>query len=161
MMNKWMISLCFLLKLTSSNAGVDTLSAYLDKIKNQMKQPAAPIPPLNSLPHFFYPKKHLNSDPFIAKLPQSKEKIIFSKNKQALKASSIESIRYNGMLKQDSFLWAIISWPNGELSSVGLGGYLGKNNWKVIDIKEDSLLMEGKTLVAGRWIKQVKALHFG
>ncbi|KTD39323.1 Tfp pilus assembly protein PilP [Legionella nautarum] len=160
-MNKWMICLCFLLKLTSSNAAVDTLSFYLSKIKNQLQQPADSIPQLKRLPRFFYPKKHPNSDPFVAKLPRHETKIIFSKDKQLLQSSSMESIRYNGMLKQDSFLWAIISWPNGELSFVGLGGYLGKNNWKVIEIREDSLLMEEKTLVAGRWIKQVKALHFG
>ncbi|KTC85663.1 pilus assembly protein PilP [Legionella drozanskii] len=161
MMNKWIVAFFFLLNLTSSHASVDTLTLYLNKIKSQLMRAADPIPPLNRLSPFFYPKMHQNSDPFIAKLSRHKANAIFTKDKQLLKSSSVESIRYNGVLKQDSFLWAIISWPNGELSSVGLGGYLEKNNWKVIDIKEDSLLIEGKTLVTGQWIRQVKALHFG
>ncbi len=143
------------------NSSADlSLDDYLKRVRSRAMHQPKPIPRLERLDKFHYPVADARLNPFQIKSTKLIRKVENRKGiKQPLEEFPLKSLIFVGILKENSETWALISRRNGELFSIKVGDYMGENEGRVIEIKDSSLRLEEKTVVAGILKKEIKEIY--
>ncbi len=80
------------------------------------------------------------------------------RTKQPLEAYPLEAIKFVGILKQNKNICALIAQPDGLVSQVKVGNYIGKNYGQIIQIKNDVIIIDETVQIAGRWEKRKRSI---
>ncbi len=138
------------------------LQRYLNDIKTRPVKPIEPIPEFVLPPKFAYPENDKRRSPFkpIAVEMPSKESFTPNTNrpKQPLEAFPLDALKFVGVIKEGSVVWGLIQQPDGLVSRVKPGDYMGKNFGQIIRIDDSSIQLEEIVQVAGKWEKQMFTL---
>lgn len=84
----------------------------------------------------------------------------FERIKEPLEAFSLSDLSMVGTVtKPDGYLWALIENPEGVISAVKYGQYLGQNFGKVIDVTTKKIsILEIVPDGPGRWIERPQVM---
>lgn len=149
--------------MTACTSSADSeLSRYIFEIKARKARPIEPLPQFSPLPKFAYPLLDNRRSPFKpreVKVAQDKMAPNTNRPKQPLENFPLDSLKFVGILKQGSTIWALISEPNGEIARVKPGDYMGQNFGKVIGINEKLLRLEETVQIAGKWKKHITTIN--
>lgn len=157
---KWfLLKLLSLLLISCDNSADLNADKTSNQIKLQSLQKPKPIPKLESLDAFSYPEELNWSNPFEAKLPETKTMDHRLRVKPNLEHFALKSLKYVGILKNGTEVWALINRSDGVVSPVKKGDLLGEKGGKVIAIKETFLQLEEKILIAGTSKKEIKTMY--
>lgn len=149
---------CTLILFACTSSEDDKLSSYINDIKARPGRPIEPIPEFVPLKKFIYPEVDDRRSPFKKKeITQATDKLAPNLNrlKQPLEFFPLDALKFVGILKQGSLIWGLISQPNGEVTRVKVGNYMGKNFGKIISITEQNLKLEETVQVDGKWEKRM------
>lgn len=120
----------------------EELTQYIHSIKSQPKRPIEPIPEYKPLPAFVYPEGDSRRSPFKPMVaPRRVEQFAPNTNrpKQPLEAFPLDALKFVGILKEGPIIWALISQPNGLVSRVKQGDYMGQHYGQVLSIKDNEI----------------------
>ena len=138
------------------SSGSSELNHYINDIKTRKSKPIEPLPEFTPLPKFIFPEQDNRRSPFKARVVRQAD--TFSPNvkrpKQPLEAFPLDALKFVGILKQGSTVWALIKQPDGVVSRVKPGEYMGQNYGQVIAIKDKFMKVEEAVQVAGKWEKR-------
>lgn len=149
-------SLSLLLVACSGNNG--DLVRYIKEIKHRKTREIEPIPSFAPLPTFKFPDNgNRRRNPF-KPVTQKKEEVdvnVPDKNrpKEPLEAYPLDALKFVGTLRQGNEIWALIKLPNGDITHVGTGNYMGQNYGRVVSIKNNSIQLIETTQTSGKWEK--------
>jgi len=129
------------------------LNAKIKKIKSMPLQTIADLPEFKSPEKFRYPENDSRRNPFVPKeltfIPNNK------RVKEPLESYPLDALKFVGVLKEGQITWALIQQPNGFISRVHIGNYIGQNYGKIIDIKEKMVKLEETVKISNKWKKRV------
>lgn len=140
----------------------EELSHYINEVKIRSAKPIEPIPVFIPLEKFIYPEQDNRRSPFKQKevikavdpfAPDTK------RIKQALEQFPLDALKFVGVLKQGTVVWALISQPNGDVTRVKIGDYMGQNFGRVIRINDTTLKLEETIQVAGKWERKITTFN--
>lgn len=154
-MNRYLLLVLVSFQLIACHSSNDSkVEAYIKQVRDQLMQEPEPISPFEKLPSFHYPHSDSRANPFrLAKIENK------TRSKQPLEYFPLASLNFVGFLKKNSETWGLINRMNGELFSIKVGEFMGENEGKVIEIKEDSLRLEEKIIVAGKLATKIKEIY--
>lgn len=136
--------------------GTRDLNRYINDIKLRPAKSIEPLPEFTPLPKFIYPEQDSRRSPFKPRVIVQAD--TFSPNvkrpKQPLEAFPLDALKFVGILKQGPIVWALIKQPDGLVSRVKPGDYMGQNYGQVISIKEKFIKLQEAVQVAGKWEKR-------
>lgn len=162
MAKNWIFMVLFSLGLIACNSSENSsFVAYIKDVKSRSRLPVEPRAKIESLAIFHYPEDNKRPNPFKPKLnyfDDDKSIVNTKRPKQPLEQFALESLSFVGLMRKGSITWALISRMDGLISSVQLGDYMGKNEGKIISIKEDSIQLEERVLVSGNYTKKIEEL---
>lgn len=96
---------------------------------------------------FRYPEKDKRRSPFVAKQFPLIEQTTLNHHAQAtIDQFSLETLKFVGVLKEETKIWALIREPNGNIIHVKRGDSIGKSHGLVLTIEEDHITIEETTL---------------
>ena len=156
------LCILLLLSLTACGPSEDTeLRKYIDEIKARPPKPIEPIPEFKVPARFVYPEDIQRRSPFkpiavAEKVEQSAPNT--NRPKQPLEAFPLDALKFVGILKEGSVVWGLISQPNGLVSRVKRGDYLGQNFGQILSIQDTGIKLEETLQIAGKWEKKVITL---
>lgn len=163
MMNRRKKALCSIILsasvlLVAGCSNDEDLNQYIHKIKSRPARKIDPIPEFKPLPKYEYPEKMVRRNPF--KVFQTKSKFDVAapdknRKKQPLEAFPLDSLKFVGLLERDHAVWALIQQPNGSISRIQSGEYMGQNYGRVLKITQDSIRLEETVKMAGKWEKKI------
>jgi len=144
------------LLLVACSSDDSELKRYINTVKTRPGRPIEPIPEFKPLKKFIYPEKDNRRSPFKPVVVEQEE--TFAPNvkrpKQPLEAFPLDSLNFVGVLKEGSSIWALISQPNGLVTRVKSGDYLGQNYGQILSIQDKTIKIEETVKVAGKWEKK-------
>lgn len=159
LLNKfWAIGLVVF--LTACGPSEDTeLRHYISEIKSRPARPIEPMPTFEPTPKFSYPEIEARRSPFkpITIEPQQVADIHapnLNRAKQPLEAFALDALKFVGILKEGSTVWALISQPDGVVTRVKVGDYMGKNFGQIVSIKNDMITLVETVQLSGKWEKK-------
>lgn len=156
------VSISGLLLLMSACGPVeDDLQRYIHEIKTRPSKAIEPIPEFATPQKFKYPENVERRSPFKPHAVlerQDTQAPDVNRPKQPLEAFSLDALKFVGILKEGSTIWALISQPEGKISTVRAGDYMGKNYGKVINITENRILVQETVKIGGLWEKKMITL---
>jgi len=158
-MKNWIVIIMLLLCPLASNAGenISDLNLKRDLMDaNLHKNTVSRLTRIPKSSHFSY---NVRYNPFFGKIENKKNGQIASNRRDISHRTTIDSLRYSGMLRRESIFWAIISHSDGKITSVKLGEQLKDTKWAVVKINKKFLLLEEKIFVAGNWKSKVFKLY--
>lgn len=138
------------------------LNKYINDIKHRPAMPIEPIPKFAPLPIFKFPENDARRSPFKPGDVKNKNDLFApdkNRKKEALEEFPLDALKFVGTLKQGSEVWALIKQPDGKITRVRVGNYLGQNYGRVIVIKDDLIKLEESIKNSGKWEKQVTTLN--
>lgn len=159
---KWMVYIITAVIAACTSSADEELSRYINQIKMRAAKPIEPIPVFIPLEKFVYPEQDNRRSPFkqkeVAKAvdqfaPDTK------RVKQALEQFPLDALKFVGILKQGAVVWALISQPNGDVTRVKIGDYMGQNFGRVISINETTLKLEETIQIAGKWERKITTFN--
>lgn len=139
-----------------SGGGVSDLEAYINEVKASRKGKVPPLPEFTPVESFTYTAGD-GADPFVswearaAEAAQEEAKITTNngiqpdrvRRREPLEAFPLDTLRMVGTMQRDNENSALIVSPDGLVSRVMVGHYLGQNHGKVVAILSDKVeLME-------------------
>lgn len=152
-----------ILFLTACGGENTDLKNYIIDVKHRSSKPIEPIPQFSPLPKFTFPDVDLQErNPFKPLefkkatddlAPDQKRK------KQLLESFPLDALKFVGILKQGSVTWALIKQPNGTISRIGIGNYMGLNYGRVLSIKIDAIKLEETMKQSGKWAKHITTIN--
>ena len=142
--------------LVACGSGSSELNNYINDIKTRKSKPIEPLPKFTPLPKFIFPEQDNRRSPFKSRAVTSANTFspYVNRPKQPLEAFPLEPLKFVGILKQGSVVWALIKQPDGLVSRIKPGEYMGKNYGKVMVIKDNLMKVKEIVLVAGKWEKR-------
>lgn len=142
--------LCILV-LTGCQANTDSLPDYITDVTRRAHKEVVPLPAGNSFTAFTYSQGR-SEDPFALPVeavaqnqpeakkdcwqPDSLEK------KSSLERFSLHQLTFKGVIGSGSQISALIATPEGRLTHVSQGQYIGNNHGRVATVKEQYLLVK-------------------
>lgn len=155
-------SLLFLL-IGCSSSEDEQLQEYIKQVKARPKKPIEPIPEIKPLPIFVFPEQDTRESPFKQhfETPESvsdNNSPDILRKKQFLETMSLDSLKFVGTLKEGGQYWALILQPNGRISHVTVGHYMGKNYGKIILIQDSRLRLEENFKINGKWTNKITTI---
>jgi type IV pilus assembly protein PilP len=165
MINKLLRIISFVLcpiLLLACGSNNDSLDKYIDSIKAKPPVAIEPLPAFAPVPLFNYPESINRRDPF--KQPDIAKKVDLSapnpnRKKQPLEMFPLDALKFVGTLKQENLVWGLILQPNGRLTRIKPGDYMGQNYGKVLVIKESGIKLQELVKSQGKWEKQFITLN--
>lgn len=135
------------------------LERYIHDTEARKAKPLEPLPDLEMLPKYSYPENVIQRSPFKPKeTPGTADRYApnMHRLKEPLEKFPLDSLKFVGIWKQDQHLWALIQTPDaqGMIVRVQVGNYMGQNFGKIIQITENTIVLEEVMQVAGLWQKQ-------
>lgn len=156
-MNKYLCFLFLGFQLVACNSSTDSkIDTYIQQIRSRAMKDPEPIQPLENLASFHYPDSEARPDPFKQDLVRIEN---HTRDKQPLEYFPIATLSFVGVMKKELETRALISQINGELFSIKVGDFMGENEGEVIEIKENSMRVEEKIIVAGKLTKKIKEIY--
>jgi type IV pilus assembly protein PilP len=152
-------SLASLLVACSGNNS--DLVKYIQTIKTRPIQPIAPIPTFAPLPTFKFPENDNRRNPFKSGDDKHKPDMYApdqKRNKQPLEAFPIDALKFVGVLKDTGGIWALIKDPNGKVTPIRVGDYMGKNYGRIVMIQNNELKLEETIKNSGAWEKKITTI---
>jgi len=141
--------------MACSSSDDSELDKYINHIKARPLMPIEPLPEFKPLPRFIFPEVDNRRSPF---KPRAVETDTFSPNikgpKQPLQAFPLDALKFVGILKQGSIVWALIKQPEGFVSRVKPGDYIGQNYGQITNIKDKVIQLDEAVQVEGKWEKR-------
>lgn len=132
------------------------LNRYINHVKSKPARPIEPLPEFKPLAKFIFPEVDHRRSPFKPRVVQQGD--VFSPNikrpKQPLEAFPLDALIFVGILKQGSTIWALIKQPEGLITRVKPGDYMGQNYGQIIAIKDKVILLDEAVQVEGKWEKR-------
>ena len=87
-----------------------------------------------------------------AGLTAEMERELRNRNREELEAYELDSLQMVGTMENDNNFWGIILDPDGNVTRVRVGNYMGRNIGKIVNIFEDRIeLREIVQNNQGRW----------
>ena len=133
------------------SGGTDDLRAYVNDLERKPKQPVPDILAPAVYPDFRYAPEALRN-PF-APRPQPEDEAVkkpgtaapdTTRIKEPLEQFRLDALTLVGVLRQADAAWALIRTPDGVVHKVTVGHRLGRNNGRILAIRETGLtLREG------------------
>ena len=74
--------------------------------------------------------------------------------KQPLEAFPLDALKFVGILEQGPLIWALIKQPDGLISRVKPGDYMGQNYGQIVGIKEKIIQLDELVQLNGKWDKK-------
>jgi type IV pilus assembly protein PilP len=151
------------LLLLSACSGDDSdLVKFINDTKARKVKQIEPIPKFAPLPIYKFPENDNRRNPF-KPIDQKKRDDLFApdqkRKKQPLEAFPLDSLKFVGILKQGSDVWALIKQPDKQVSRIRIGEYMGQNYGRVIEVKSDFMKLEETIKNSGTWEKHVTTIN--
>lgn len=94
-----------------------------------------------------------------AGLTAEMEREIRNRNREELEQYELDSLKMVGTLENEANLWGIIQDPDGNVTRVRVGNYMGRNIGKIVNIFEDRIeLREIIQNNQGRWEERQQSI---
>ena len=133
-----------------------SMARYIYMVKSRPAIPIDPLPDFKPLPTFKYPEADLRRSPFKPKILVQTDQ--FAPNakrpKQPLEAFPLDALKFVGLLEQGPVVWALMKQPDGLISRVKPGDYMGQNYGQIVAIKEKVIQLDELVQLNGKWIKK-------
>lgn len=81
-----------------------------------------------------------------------------NRQKQALEAFPLDTLRFVGTLSQNSEIWALIKQPDLQITHVRVGDYMGQNYGRIQLIEHDLIQLVETIKNSGAWEHHVTLL---
>lgn len=155
------LSLC-ILTLSACSGDTKELEKYITDTKSRPAKPVEPVPAFTPVSPFRYPTGLSRRDPF-KQISVAQKQSDFEPNKnrakQPLEFFPLDSLKFVGILRQGASVWGLIAEPNGQVTRIMPGDYMGQNFGRVISIKEDGIKLEEVIRSQGKWEKKFITLN--
>lgn len=156
-MNKTLILLAMpiLGTLAACSSTNDDLQTWMKTESQTMKGLVTPLPPVSPFTPIGYVGRDLG-DPFAPK--KSSNKLTSStpdskRKKEFLESFPLDRLFLVGTIRRQGVLWGLIKAPDGTVSMVKNGDYMGQNLGKVALVKDVGLQLQESVLdPQGDWI---------
>ncbi len=148
-----------------TGSSMDDLRAQVDEIKAQKAPPIPPLPEFRPAEGFVYSAADLDH-PFTSwmdkiariqaeqSMQQEKDGLRpdLERRRESLESFPLDTLRMVGTLTRESVVVALVSSPDGLVSRIQPGNYLGQNHGKVVDVLGDKIeIMEIVADGLGGW----------
>lgn len=142
------------LNLVACGSDEKPLRQYIKEIKSRTGRSIEPIPKFDQPPKFSYPENQNRRSPFKPlESAQSKDSKApdLDRPKQPLEAFPLDGLKFVGMVQIGNVRWALISQPNGKITRVKPGDYMGKDYGQIQLINSDNIRLEETIKTGDRW----------
>jgi type IV pilus assembly protein PilP len=138
------------------------LTHYIHQVKQRKSQSISPLPVFNYEPGFNYSGDENRRNPFKQINQKESDNALASDSrriKHILEGDSLDTLKFVGTLTQGLQIWGLIKGPDSQITVVHVGDYMGKNNGRILVIKNNLIQLE-ETIKDSldRWEKQVTTL---
>ncbi|CAK0740091.1 type IV pilus assembly protein PilP [Gammaproteobacteria bacterium] len=130
------------------------LQSFIAQTKARPRPRVDPLPEIRPYETFLYAASELR-DPFEpisepqpeAVTPQEQAKPTsaihpdFNRHKEALESYPLDGLRMVGTLEQRGERWAVVRSPDGTVSRVQVGNFMGQNHGRINQISENRILL--------------------
>lgn len=154
------ISVGFL--LTACTSDNSDLKRYIHGIKTRPGKPIEPIPTFKKPPHYIFPKNDTRRSPFKPLIPEQQANVFApdsKRPKQALEAFPLDALKFVGILKEVHTTWGLIKQPDGKITRIKPGDYMGQNYGQIRSITTTQLTLEETVQGIGKWEKRTVVLE--
>ncbi len=152
--------------LVGCKANSDSIPNFIGKAHENATMTVAPLP---DMPIFIADDFLMSTTrvPFLRPIPEKIADVSrncwqpnFDREKGDLEIFPINQLVMRGVMGDSDALWALIRTPEGQLSKVRKGHYLGLNHGRVLNINPKSVVIE-EILSDGMgcWLKRAKVLE--
>ena len=152
-----MIGVIVSLFVGCGSSGTDPdLTRYIFEVKNRPAVPIDPLPDFKPLAKFTYPEADARRSPFKPKVLVQTDQFApnVKRPKQPLEAFPLDALKFVGILEQGPLIWALIKQPDGLISRVKPGDYMGQNYGQIVGIKEKIIQLDELVQLNGKWDKK-------
>ena len=135
--------------LLGCESRVDLAEQKMQEIRNQPPLPIEPAPEFVPIPNYSYAGYQLKS-PFIPTSVANELKVMagkrvypnLSRPLQPLESYTLEQLFMKGTMKNAAVgVIALIRTPDGEVTQVQTGSYMGKNNGRIVEISPNQITL--------------------
>jgi type IV pilus assembly protein PilP len=148
--------------LVSCSGDNSDLVKYINDTKARKPKAIEPIPKFSPLPFFKFPDATGRRNPF-KPIDHKKRNEDFSpdqnRKKEPLEAYPLDSLKFVGTLNEGYKIWGLIKLPDGQVSRVKVGEYMGQNYGRVLNINVNFIKLEETTKNSGAWEKHVTTIN--
>lgn len=135
------------LALTACSSSSDDLQTWMKDQAHLMKGQVTPLPPVYPFNPITYIGKEM-SDPFA---PKKSIKIAnnapdSTRKKDFLESFSMERLTVVGAIKRNGQLWGLVRAPDGTVTMVKPGDYIGQNFGKIMEIRDNGIHIKESVL---------------
>jgi len=144
------------------NAEMKKLQEYVDRIKEGPSKQVEALPEIKKLKKYSH-KKRKRRSPFFRKKKSGAHKLALASPpnhgvREPLEAYPLKKLKMVGVIHSQNAVWALVQTPDGAVKRVGLGGYLGTNNGRVLKIDNDKIQLVETVQTSGGWAKREATL---
>ncbi|MBN8885991.1 MAG: pilus assembly protein PilP [Rudaea sp.] len=164
---RWGLIVPLLLALAGCMKGDADLRKWVADEKNLPGGPLPPLPVLKTFETFEY-KAQAQRDPFAPSLAEQKaeeaEKVAMPDPhpKEKLEDFALDSLKMVGTIGAGASMLGLIRDPEGTVSTVRPGNYVGQNNGKIKAVSANSIdLVELISNGNGGWMERPAAIEIG
>jgi type IV pilus assembly protein PilP len=156
-MNKNLIALTLpiVVGLVGCSNANDDLQTWMKNESGNMKGQVTPLPPVTPFTPVGYIGREIG-DPFAPK--KNSTKVTSSapdakRKKDFLESFSLDRLLLVGTIKRQGILWGLVKAPDGTVSMVKNGDYMGQNFGKITTVKDTGLQIKESVLdPQGDWL---------
>lgn len=135
----------------------DEIARYIHQVKARPSKPVESLPLFEKLKRSEFSEKNERQNPFNVDRIKTLLNLQVNHFNNSTSQFSLSTLHFVGTVKQETITWALIHQPNGLVTHVSIGDYLGELDYQVIDIQEEELQLQQKLRVGGNWeVKTIK-----
>jgi type IV pilus assembly protein PilP len=157
-----LVLLMLLMMACSSHERQDWAKNKIKEIKIQPGIKPDPLPALNLITSTQVSENYAPiRSPFELKRREKKSDLNqpdMRRKKDFLEQFALENLKLVGTLEEGNKRWGLIKLPSGMIYKVTEGSYLGKNFGRVIEIKDNTMIIEERVAHDGVWQKSLVTL---
>ncbi|WP_133129775.1 pilus assembly protein PilP [Legionella yabuuchiae] len=157
----WFVFVCLSAILAGCGPDDTELRNYMQEVKSRPSKPIEPIPEFEAPKKFTYPEQPIRRSPFKPIKVAETEDIQapnINRPKQPLEVFPLDALKFVGIVKVNSTTWGLISQPDGLITRVKAGDYMGKNFGQITQITNDTIKLVETVQVGGKWEKRPTTL---
>ena len=136
------------------DASKDELDVYIQQIKAREGRALPPLPQFKTRANFVYQQNIKQRNPFKAMrtYPEGESR---PEHKQALEIFALNDLEFVGTLTRGDLVWALVRQPNGYVTHVGIGEYIGQHHGRIARILDKSIWIQENITSAGMNQKKI------